>query len=308
MRVEVDFRLEDLDELYVPEVYAADPSRYRRKMRIGVIGWIVCVALLAAMYLFSGYTRSRSNVSQVENPPRDFQLDVITLALPGILAILLTSAVVFRLWRGSKWRAKKPSPSAAKKVSVQARLVAVILTMIVVAVAVVAFTPELASDWRPSRGQIILVCWTPWLLVLLVFVGLAPLMIHWQARRMWLNNPAWARHHTYEFDDWGLKASDPTGRFEKSWVTFTRARETANLLVLVHESSLMYIIPKRAFPTEADIEAARALLQNRIENTTFLAKPLGFPMTPRPVEPLPPILDAPPPAGDHPPVTTEEYS
>jgi hypothetical protein len=53
-------------------------------------------------------------------------------------------------------------------------------------------------------------------------------------------------------------------------------------MVLVTENKQQYLIPKRAFASEADLQAFRALLQNKITQTTFLTEMTGFAVLPKP--------------------------
>jgi hypothetical protein len=283
VQIEVDYRLEDLEELYIPETYAARPSQWKTKMRTGVGGWL---AFVAASLAFWYILRSRRPYfPRPLNPPRDLQTDIFTLVLPGALVLLFTTMMLFRLWRVSRWKPKTPSTPPGTK-NRKKRICAVLIWFAIAAIAFACINGAWSRQWRPSRAEIYLLCWGPWLLTLILLIARTSRMVLWQARKTWLTTPGFARHHTFELDDWGMKLWNNLTRIEMHWTTVTRARETQNLLVLVSETKLQYIIPKRAFATEADIESARALLQNKLQNTTFLAQPLGFPMAPKPVQPL----------------------
>jgi len=279
MRIEVDYRLEDVEELFIPEASAANPARHHRKLSGGAIGWLVAILIFTAMYFFQMHLRHEAGIPEPENPPRDLQLDLVTLVLPGALVFIVVCLSQFLFWRGSKWRPRSQrSPVRAQKRLTT--LLALTLLLVIGAVVIGEFVPILGMQWYPSRFEITACSWGPWLGSFILFVIFARRMGLWQARRAWLKHPGLARHTTFELDDWGLKMWDDVNRVERHWSTFLRARETQNLLVLVHEENRQYMIPKRAFASQSDLEAARALLQNKLEHTTFLAQPLGFPMTP----------------------------
>ncbi len=276
MRIEVDFRLEDLEELYVPEVYAAKPSQYVNKMRTGVGAWLLFVAAAVFLWIFNTRLHTRLGPPP-QNPARDLQTDVFTLILPGGLGLLLTCVLLFRVWRGSKWKpAVRGAPAATK--NHRKRFYAVLIWFIIAVIAFACINGAFTQDWRPAKGSVFLLCWGPWLASLILLMSVTARSAMWTARRTWFTTPAFARHHTFEFDDWGLKLWTDVTRTEMHWSTFERARETQNLLVLVAETKLQYLIPKRAFASEADLNSARALLQNKLENTTFLASHSGFPV------------------------------
>jgi len=287
MRIEVDYRLEDVEELFIPESDAANPARHRRKLRGGVIGWLAAIVIFTALYKFESHLRYQAGFPDPQYSPRDLQLDIVTLVVPGTLIFIIVCISQFVFWRGSKWRPRvQQSPARAqKRLSL---LLAFVLTLVIGGIVIGGFLPiNSLGEWHPSRFEIMAITWGPWLAIFVLFIAFARRMSLWQARRTWLRHPGLARHTTFELDEWGLKMWDEVSRTERHWSTFRRARETEDLLVLVHEENRQYMIPKRAFATQSDLEAARALLQNKLQNTTFLAQPLGFPMTPRPAEPIP---------------------
>jgi len=164
--------------------------------------------------------------------------------------------------------------------------------------------------WRPTREQLVLLEIGPWMVDLLLLVLLGHLHRRWSARQQWLSKPGWRRAKAIEMDEQGFSLLDAMSRVQHRWPYFRRARETANLIVLISEDGLQYLTPKRAFADPLDADRTRGLIQNMVPQTTFLTRPGGFAVVPRPAIPLPPIdrherpdvapLDAIPHGGDHP--------
>jgi hypothetical protein len=71
------------------------------------------------------------------------------------------------------------------------------------------------------------------------------------------------------------------------WAYFQRAWETPNELVLLDESDLRHILPKRAFEEVGGLDTARSLIGSHIADAKFLTQPVGFPV--RPIAVPPPI-------------------
>ncbi|MFI5377958.1 MAG: YcxB family protein [Tepidisphaerales bacterium] len=70
------------------------------------------------------------------------------------------------------------------------------------------------------------------------------------------------------------------------WRYIVSYLETPGLLILYTRGVTMVMPPKRAFASEADLMAAKALVQTHIERGQFIERVGGFPVLPRPVEPV----------------------
>ena len=70
------------------------------------------------------------------------------------------------------------------------------------------------------------------------------------------------------------------------WQGFDRYRETANLILLITEDDAKLIIPKRAIPDPATMDALMSLIQTSIPKGQFLPREMRFPVVPLPVQPI----------------------
>jgi hypothetical protein len=76
-----------------------------------------------------------------------------------------------------------------------------------------------------------------------------------------------------EMNEHGVLVTDALSRYQYSWLAFLRNRETPNLFLLYIAKSRFYMIPKRAFPDGAAVEAFRQLIRLRITE-----RPPAFPV------------------------------
>jgi hypothetical protein len=147
--------------------------------------------------------------------------------------------------------------------------------------------PNLALPWHPSRGEMILVAFAPWIVLYLILaISLKPLRAY-SVRQSWENQPAFQRHVTWEMTDDCVRISDAITDSRMTWAYFTRVRESENLLLVTREDGAFYILPKRVFPGAVELDQARALLSTKIKDCALLPSMAAFPvLDPKPVLPL----------------------
>lgn len=67
---------------------------------------------------------------------------------------------------------------------------------------------------------------------------------------------------TYKFSELGFSSAGPTGAGETNWGAFPWIRETREHFLLFVHKNFAYVIPKRYFAGEDDLNSFRALLKN----------------------------------------------
>lgn len=304
MRLEFTYTFDDLEEALVPEKYAANPRAYRGASIRGLVQWPLVFLMIAASVWMQD--QSAAGPRPAEVPPRELAWDVLPSVLPATLVFLLLAAAIWQTYRRSHQRSE-PRVSSGQKFVYQA-----IWMVVMIAFAFGTLTllnRESGMLWQPTRQQLLLLEMGPWMIDLTLLVLLGQLKRRWSARLQWASKPAWRRPKVIELDHDGFLSLDEMSRVHHRWPYFLRARETANLIVLISEDGLQYLIPKRAFPDPLDADRARGLIQNMVPQTNFLTKPGGFTVIPKPAIPLPndalgrdnpAPLDAVGPSGDHP--------
>ena len=83
-------------------------------------------------------------------------------------------------------------------------------------------------------------------------------------RRTWNSQPAFHRPKTLRISEDGTSVSDAVCSSSNAWAGYVHFQETPNLFLLYSTQSTAEFIPKRIFPTPADLEAFRSTAQSRI--------------------------------------------
>lgn len=304
MRLEFTYTFDDLKEALVPEKYAANPGAYRGASISGLLAWPLLFLMIAASLWMQELSPVRPRPAEL--PARELALDLLPSVLPAALVFLLLAIATWRTYRRS-WQGPTLTVTSGRK---WAQQVVGVLIMLIVALGTLALlNRDWEIVWQPTRNQLLLLEIVPWMINLMLLVLLGQLQRRWSARQQWASKPGWQRPKVLELDAAGFSLLDPVSRVQHAWPYFRRARETANLIVLISEDGLQYLIPKRAFADPLDADRARGLIQNMVPQSSFLSKPGGFAVIPKPAIPLPmgaveragpAPLDAVGHSGDHP--------
>jgi hypothetical protein len=286
MRIEFTYILDDLQEALVPERHAADPQAYRRTTWVSLIGWIVAMFVFGLIWFAERHVLvagalSRAADPRTPNPPQSLTLEIFTTTLPASVVTLILGFSLWHTWSRSRWRKPGKSSSAQRSArTARTARIFVLTVAVLIGLAVTLLPAWTFIAWHPSQGELIAIRSFPWLVSFGILLAFGVAQRHWLPRRQWFDNPGFARPRVVDLDDDGVRFADSVAVYEFKWPMFVRARETPNLLLLVSENKLQWIIPKRAFSSQAELENARALIQNMIPNTTFQTKPIGFPLSP----------------------------
>jgi hypothetical protein len=89
------------------------------------------------------------------------------------------------------------------------------------------------------------------------------------ARNLWKNSSNIRGVSRYSFSERGVDIQSPTARAELQWASFVTVRETSDFFLLYVRKSMAHIVPKRAFASEADVTAFRALVRNHIKSPSL---------------------------------------
>lgn len=285
MHVELEFNYElaDLRESLVPEKFAANPERYaRRWIRTAVI-WTLA-ALIGAIDLWLNRRFPIPHRPQPLDVPYDLRTEFLPSVLPALWVFSVYVLTIRLTWRalrkGERVKAMNADPISK-----------VIHLLASGAIGLVAGIGFAADDWdsivRLSPARIALLALAPWCVLVILMQVLGLLQRRGKFIGEWRRKASWRRPKSVRLDETGFVLRDPLYQFNFTWAYFSRARETKNLLILVSEGGTEYLIPKRAFAHPADLERCRSLLQNVVQNTRFLVRPIGFAVLPHPALPLP---------------------
>lgn len=282
MRLEFSYTFDDLKEALMPEKYAANPRAYGRESIRGLVAWPLLFLMIGVSFWLQN--RLPLQPQPAEIPPRELVLDLLPTVLPAVLVFLLLLMATWRAYQRSR-------EGPVLTVSSGRKLVYQVIWMVVMGIFTLGVLTLLNRDWaivwQPARGKLLLLEMGPWMIDLMLLVLLGQLQRRWSARQSWANKPGWRRPKVVQLDEHGFSMLDLVSRVQHRWPYFRRARETANLIVLISEDGLQYLIPKRAFADLLDADQARGLIQNMVAQTTFLTRPGGFAVVPKPAIPLP---------------------
>lgn len=93
-------------------------------------------------------------------------------------------------------------------------------------------------------------------------------------RQLWEQQPSLTRQRTIDIGPDGFMCDEKVVLRRYEWVALARFVETERLMLACPSDISFEIIPKRAFTSPADLEAARALLQTQIRDRE--SGPTGF--------------------------------
>ena len=283
MQLEFRYELDDLRELHTPEAYAANPAKYRRRWIRAALA-IGYLAAILTLYLWVQRRLPKPTTPASATPDFEPRTELLPALIPAFYVYVVYVVTLMKSWRAAR------DPEAATR---SPRDPSGRVTRILVGFGFgigIWFGIAGTYNWalHPDRTQVVLITAAPWVVLIVLMQMLGVLQRRGKVVGAWRTNASWRRPKSVTLDASGLRIRDALYRSEFEWTYFKRARETLNLLVLVGEGGTQFPIPKRAFVDPADLNRARALLQNMVPESQFLVAPGGFDVIPRPI-PLPPI-------------------
>jgi magnesium-transporting ATPase (P-type) len=111
--------------------------------------------------------------------------------------------------------------------------------------------PRTWADWYDAYKMII---WVGLFVVMFIFFFVRALR---DARKRFEREPAAHRLQTVEITEGGLSQSTHTSSTQYKWDAFIRQLETPNVFILYLTEATFLLLPKRAFPGQAEIDAFR---------------------------------------------------
>ena len=281
MQLEFTYRIEDVREAVQT---AIRPGGRTSQSWRPVVAWVLFVLAAAVMFV-AVQTASATRPVQQDGPKFDLMLVVIPAAVPGALLVLVLSSSIYRNTRLRPVVSRPQNPQAAAASPMRGAGILGLFIGCLIGLAIWWLTapgPQILVQLsRPTMVRVAGCISIAELMLLFVYAKLSARLA---VRSQWNAKPTWRRAKVMMLNEAGFSLIDSHSRLEYLWIYFLKARETANLLVLHSEDNLIHLIPKRAIP-EAELNHARAFIQNGVPNSQFLVKPGGFAVLPKSVLP-----------------------
>jgi hypothetical protein len=283
MRIEFTYDPADLGEIWVPDEFAANPTKAHRAWTdelavksVGIIVFIVfCIERVQQRAPGLSWSHPFSQVWRAFTP--SVLLATLPALLPALSIIAMYAAEIAATWRtqrsrksASRWAAELPGMTF----------------LACVGIAIWAIFTEFQPQPTELLPQVVFLaalssCGLLTLVLVLSFVQRRARNIG-----LWGKDPSLRRIKMVVIDEHAFTFGDPLYEVRFTWPAIGRVRETKNLLILISEDGTPFPIPKRAFADPADLGRCRSLLQNVVPNTQFLVRPVGFAVLPPPVPSL----------------------
>jgi hypothetical protein len=122
--------------------------------------------------------------------------------------------------------------------------------------------------------EVILLSQAPWYALLVIFVVNGVRVQGTTLRQLWDESPATHLPKTAEITVDGIMMRDELTEHHWKWAVFMAAKETSNVFVLMMSPSASLMFPKRAFESEEQLNAMRAMMGNLLE----VNRTVGFPV------------------------------
>jgi hypothetical protein len=273
---------EDLREGFAPA--RASKPLWRRILTL--LSWVI----ILSCWLF-GWMISRLTVGipQAVHPivPRPEIDDLWLVLLPTLVPVsLILYGYIVTLIKGAMTTEFADPAAISKRAKILSSITSAVWLLVVVASVWIMSHPELAWPWTPTRLEILLLSFGPWAALFLALALLSPLKRRMAVRTLWNTTPTVRRAKAVEIDWEGMVVVDAKFSSRYRWSFFVRYSETNNLLRLHMEDRRIFMIPKRAVPSDQMIPL-RALIHEKIAQGKFLISETGFQVvTPQPVIPI----------------------
>ena len=104
----------------------------------------------------------------------------------------------------------------------------------------------------------------PWVVVFLLVWVVLFFAVRRQVKKMWDGSPHLQQPRVLTISEEMFTDATTLTSHAYKWAAFVQYRETPQLFVLYPGRFMIEMVPKRAFPSPADVDAFRAFLQNAI--------------------------------------------
>lgn len=164
----------------------------------------------------------------------------------------LRSAMVYTMYRRSRW------------------LLRIIAVLAVLLAAVTLLGIGIGSDFS-GTNEFLAELW-PFYTVIALLAAMLPFTVWYTARRQMRSSSELAKPHVFRFDSDGfdVESAFSTGRCR--WEALFEARELKELLLLYRSKDVFHLLPKRAFGSEDELGAMRALLREKLGDRARTAR------------------------------------
>ena len=273
-----EFTFEELREglTQSPEL---QQQRKTPKRAAGLLGWVLFVTLAMLLFLVLNNRTRPAGAAAVNAPPAAPQrIDAFVAAGPSVLVAILVGTLVSAI-AVAVYLATDKSPRARRSAAQLPATGAFVVILVGGIGAALLASRSAPSGWAVSYRLAMILALAPWVVVVALGLGFTIWLSRANLRRQWNSKPYLRRRRTIALDGDGAHATDGVADYFYRWPYFTRAWETANVLVLLDENDLRHVFPKRVMD-QATLERARAVITNHIADCKFLTIPGGFPVTP----------------------------
>ena len=272
------------------------PAEKRKSSWRGWFGWSLFVVLIVTVQLLMrlnngttpavGALNSASTMPAATKPEFSMSVNFWGLLSCSSAVPLLLLGLVLAI-RPANPRARMPFEELPAPERWRLKLLMAVIFLAMGMMIAAAILLEAQADWTLNSRQFIMIQAAPWLVLLIVIIlrgrwlqGRAPTSLGAA------NSPARLPQYC-TFADEGVELICEECTTFYRWSHFVSYLETQRLLVLYTRGAMILMPPKQAFASEADLIAAKALVQTHVERGQFIDCAGGFPVLPvrpRPVE------------------------
>lgn len=278
MRIEYQLTPEDYSEVNRRH------ARFRPWVFIWAIGLLACISLISDLNPAPPQAPSATSVAATS--PGLLRGIVLPL-LPWLASLVVIWVIVFRALR-TDWR--KPWLRGSRPRGENRWFIAFAFALELAGIAflfVMAVRAQRAVTTDPRELPVldVLLSLVPWML-LTAFLGFMFHRFRGVFQRGWESQPHMHRPFVAEFDDDGVRLSEPLSRHEYRWDYFPGCMETEHLFVVYVSPVSFHVFPKRSFADDGARLAFAALPRRMISERTS-AFPVLRATDVRPLPPLP---------------------
>jgi hypothetical protein len=268
LQIEYKLAFEEFDEA-MREAQRLMTEQERKQANRSWVGWGVVVVVVVLGII----------LDQVDPMPgiRPPAYSLITLLLPAAAIIMIWLSLTLLLQRrGHRGRAVWGSRWA----------IVFTLGMLAFAIGMWLFISllerpeaEATTDWFGTMFPHVF-----WIVFVLLVIGATVRQTSRQVEQAWERQAPLRRPVRLEIAPGGIVCDQQVNRRQYDWAALARFTETPNVLMLWVSEMAFEIVPKRAFPSAAELETAREMFLTQIQDPEIL--PRAFPVLPVP-PPLP---------------------